>query len=142
MGTFAGYQTVIGCLEPWGPDLSLYWGVWPLAGSAAHRLWSSGTLADITEICGLRSSVVFGDCGRFGSPGSISLCLRLLGGVTAAFHPHFQVHFMTKTHTLSLSPSHTHRHIFSLACPPLNIVILYTKYNVNIIEITQIEMMK
>lgn len=52
---------------------------------------------------------VFSTLGGFGwpgSPGSISVCFWLLGGVIAASHPHF----MSKTQTYSIFLSLTHAH--------------------------------
>lgn len=55
---------------------------------------------------------VFSTLGGFGwpgSPGSISVCFWLLGGVIAASHPHF----MSKTQTYSIFLSHTRTHRYT-----------------------------
>lgn len=101
-GGSAGHLVIRGCLGPWEPVLDSHWGGQSLVGLTAFRLWSSGFSphvghpplscldehADVTEMYGLRSSVLLGaaDC-----PGSISFCLWLWGADIAASHPHYQV---------------------------------------------------
>lgn len=94
-------------LEPWDPAIGSYQGGQPLAGSSAHYLWFSGILTlwlwaphlgplsfsswdgqvNVTEMCGLRSWTVLG----------VVLvpslrAFRLLVGIVAASHPHYEIH--------------------------------------------------
>lgn len=94
-------------------------GMWVLVGSGVgslelssfgrgHPIWGhqtspAGMDAQLSPRCGTKMVLgTLGDCGWPESPGSISICLWLLGVIIATAHP-CQIHFMTNTHTQTLT---------------------------------------